>query len=206
MLMVVACVLSRFTRVLESRLRDRWSSLIHVLAAVLFLGLFANSKDFSPGHLLNIRSQEVSLRTGSFESYAAIWSARDDILSPASFVASAVADGAGDGVIVQGLPAASWYLSTPYAVYVSRDAMRFRRVSREGGTIDVWSKQRLLSTDADLSATCEAASTLWVIRRSGDDRGFCRGVWASVQDTIVDVGADGRVEVVRLDRIETQGR
>jgi hypothetical protein len=31
-------------------------------------------------------------------------------------------------------------------------------------------------------------------------------VWASVQDTIVDVGADGRIEVVRLDRIETQGR
>jgi hypothetical protein len=155
---------------------------------------------------LNIRSQEVSLRTGSFQRYAAIWSARNDILSPANFVASAVENGAGDGVIVQGLPAVSWYLSTPYAVYFSRDDMRFPRVSREGGTIDVWSNQRLLSTDADLSATCEAASTLWVVRRSGDDRGFCRGVWASVQDTIVDVGADGRIEVVRLDRFEIQGR
>jgi hypothetical protein len=152
---------------------------------------------------LNIRSQEVSLRTGSFERYAAIWSARSDILSPASFVASAIENG--DGVIVQGLPAVSQYLSIPYALYLSRDDMRFPRVSREGGTIDVWSNQRLLSTDADLSATCEAATTIWVVRRSGDDQGFCRGMWAMVQDTIVDVGADGRVEVVRMDRIETQG-
>jgi hypothetical protein len=205
MLVVVACLLSRFGRVLSSRLRDQWSPVIHVLVAVILLGLFASSEDFNPKHLVSIRSQEVSLRTGNFQSYAAIWSARDDILSPASFVASAVENGADDVVIVQGLPAVSQYLPMPHAIYFSRDDMRFPRVSREGGTIDVWSKQRLLSTDADLSATCEAVSTIWVVRRSGDDQGFCRGMWASVQDTIVDVGADGRVEVVRLDRIETQG-
>ena len=109
-------------------------------------------------------------------------------------------------VIVQGLPAVSRYLSAPYAVYYSRDDRRFPRVSRVDGTMDVWSNQRLLSTDADLRATCAATSALWLIRRRGDDRGFCRGVWPSVRNTVVDLGADGRIEVVRLDRAERLGR
>jgi len=59
-----------------------------------------------------------------------------------------------------------------------------------------------LSTDADIRATCEAVSTLWVVRRTGDDRGFCRGVWPSVQETVAERGVDGRIEVIRLDRVD----
>jgi hypothetical protein len=174
--------------------------------AMIFLGLFAISQDFSPRHLLNIRSQEVALRLGEFQNYAAIWSPRDDIRSPATFLESTAEKGRDERVVVQGIAAAAQYLSPPYAVYYSRDGMRFPRVSRAAGTMDVWSRQRLLSTDADLRAMCEATSTLWIIHRRGDDLGFCRGVWPSIQEELVLEGADERIEVIRLDRIEAASR
>jgi hypothetical protein len=205
-LVVVATVLSRIARFVAAHIHDRWKPAIQALAAMIFLGLFAISLDFNPRHLLNIRSQEVALRIGEFQSYAAIWSPRDDIRSPATFLEFTADKGRGDRVVVQGIAGASQHLSPPYAVYYSRDEMRFPRVSRAAGTMDVWSGQRLMSTDADLRAMCEAANTLWIIRRSGDDLGFCRGIWPSIQEELADEGADGRIEVIRLDRIEAASR
>jgi hypothetical protein len=205
-LVVVAAVLSRIGRAVTPHIHDRWRPAIQVLAAMIFLGLFAISEDFNSRHLLNIRSQEVALRLGEFQSYAAIWSPRNDIRSPAIFLESTAEKGRDDRVVVQGIAAASQYLSPPYAVYYSRDGMRFPRVSRAAGTMDAWSGQRLLSTDADLRAMCEATDTLWIIRRRGDDLGFCRGVWPSIQEELAFEGADERIEVIRLDRVEAASR
>jgi len=53
---------------------------------------------------------------------------------------------------------------------------------------------------------CEATSTLWIIRRRGDDLGFCRGMWPSIREELAFEGAGERIEVIRLDRIEAASR
>jgi hypothetical protein len=211
-LIVVCNALMRATGAVLTSSDESRKALAPSIAAIAFLCLFGISRDFNPSHLLNMRSHEVSFRLGQFAPYAAIWSGRRDIGTPARQLATAAAPSRtpefrrGEAIIVQGLPAASLYLPAPYTVYYSREDMRFPRVSRDGGAIDVWSRQHLASTESEIRTICESATTLWILRRRDDDQGFCRAIWPSVRERVVRQGKDGRIEVVRADRIEARAR
>jgi len=200
-LVVLASAASRMSRWLLLRFDPSRTSSPHALAAVAFAGLILVSSDFNPSHLTQIRSPEVGYRMGDFQDYAPIWSPRRDVRSAARYVESVLDPEKGERLLVQGLPAASLYLTKPHSVYYGREGLRFPRVSRAAGSQDVWSKQPLLSMKADVDAVCRSSSTIWVLRPAGNDLEFCRHVWPRVQEEVAHRGYDGRIEVVRLDAV-----
>jgi hypothetical protein len=101
-------------------------------------------------------------------------------------------------IIVAGLPPVSYYLGRPHAVYYERSGRRFYNVSRARGTIDLWSNQRLLSTEKDLRAYAGCADQVLLIRSSEERNELdLDKVWPErLSDSPVFTSVDGRIEVV----------
>lgn len=163
------------------------------------LALFSISGDFNPRHLANVASPEALYRTGKFEKHETTWYPRDDFAAPAHFI-NAVS--AGDPVIVHEAPSISYYVDRPHAVYLDRRAHRFFNVSRERGTVDFWSGQRLLGTGEDVEEYTRCAQRVWIVRMANEKMWFePHEVWT---DRLLDTGQafvspDGAVEVVRVE-------
>jgi hypothetical protein len=164
--------------------------------------LFSLTDDFNPLHLLNVGTADVTYRTGGYERYEAMWYSRDDIRSPAHFVNERVRSGNGDAaVIVADVPQASYYLDAPHAVFYARDSDRFPRVSRKGGTVDLWSGQRLLSTDDDVREYADGQAEVWILRSVRYHPFDVDSVWGEASGSVERsyLGPDGFAEVLHLD-------
>jgi hypothetical protein len=143
----------------KGRSRPPMAAAVGVPAA---LALFAVGGDFHPRHLASVGSYESTYRTEEFEAHEITWYDRDDDVPTAEFVADA--SDPEDVVIVVETPAISHYLSREHAVYLDWRGQRFANVSRERGTLDLWSNQRLLGTPeqvADLTRCVEGP--VWII-------------------------------------------
>jgi hypothetical protein len=174
-------------------------------ASVAFLVLFALGPDFHPSHILNVGDDAVRYRTGAFARFADTWYPRPDVRTAAETLARRHADAPGARIVVDTLPAMSYYLDVEHAIYYHRDWSRFEDYSRERGRRDMWSGQRLLSTPEDLLVYAEPAEELWLvgsIKRIGrTDTDLAAAALADGQ--LIEVGRDvlgqdGRIGVIRL--------
>ena len=170
--------------------------------SLVFLFLFVLGPDFHPHHLLDPGAAAVRYRTGGFARFLETWYPRYDVRAPAATIRDWDAQAAHARVVVDTLPALSYYLDMPHAVYLDRTGGRFPIVSRARGTLDMWSGQRLLSTPKEFADYARGAEEVWLVRRvDAADRGLDLG--ALPNDAFVAVervvpGADQRIEIVRL--------
>lgn len=141
-----------------------------VMIGVLFaLALFAVGGDFHPRHLARVASYESTYRTGVFQAYEITWYDRDDHAATAAYVADAAEPQ--DLVIVAEVPVVSHYLLREHAVYLDQRGSRFRNVSREHGTVDVWSNRRLLGTPNELrDFTRCTEQAVWIVQSLDEKR------------------------------------
>lgn len=172
------------------------------LASVAFLLLFALGPDFHPRHILNVGGDAVRYRTGTFARFDRTWYPRLDVRTAAEIVARRHAAEPEARIVVDSLPALSYYLDIEHAVYHDRSGGRFPIVSRERGRLDLWSDQRLLSTPEELLAYAAPAEELWLVRGT-DLRPGAVDLAALPDGRLVEigretVGRDGRIEVIRL--------
>jgi hypothetical protein len=131
-----------------------------VLSGILIL--FFISEDFNISHILNLRSEEVHYRMGRFERYSLHWYTRRDYLRPAEMVNKYRTDN--DRVIVSSsIITVSAYLNDGFAVFCPREDVIFPLISREKGTLEIWSNHRLLSTSDDVMEYTFDADTVWLI-------------------------------------------
>lgn len=164
-------------------------------------GLFCASRDFNIHHLMNAGSQDVGYRIGAYASFARTWYERWDFESPARFVDRNAWPAERDVIVVLGLGVVQYYLDLDCALYLSRSDSRFAIVSRQQGTKDLWSGERLLSTAGDLLQYTQEAGRVWLVRPIGSRQVDVDSVWdARLKLTeIAYVSRDGRIEVVRIE-------
>ena len=97
----------------------------------------------------------------------------------------------------------SYYLEREHAIYFGRDTSDFLLSSRERGTRELWTNNRLLSTPEELAAYTKAAREVWVVRWVDDPSEFkdvdLATVWAGRAPELsrAFLGEDGRIEVIR---------
>jgi hypothetical protein len=114
-------------------------------------------------------------------------------------------DSPGARIVVDSLPAMSYYLDVEHAVYYHRGYSRFHSYSREHGRRDMWSGRRLLSTPEELSAYAEPAEEIWLVGsidlvgRTDADLAAAALADGRLIEVGRDVlGQDKRIELVRL--------
>ena len=172
------------------------------VASFAFLLLFALGPDFHPYHILKVGDDSVRYRTGAFERFDMTWYPRRDVRMAAQTVARRHAASPGPRIVVDTLPAFSYYLDQEHAVYFDRCCKRFSSYARERGSRELWSGQRLLGTPADLLAYAAPAEELWLVRETDPERHSAD--LAALQDgQLTEVsrdilGQDGRIELIRL--------
>ena len=171
-------------------------------ASIAFLLMFALGPDFQPRHLLNPGADSVRYRTGAFARFAATWYPRPDVRGAAATVTRWHAAAPGARIVVDSLPALSYYLALEHAVYLDRGQNRFAEDSRDRGRRDLWSDRRLLSTPAELLAYADPGEELWLVRASepasrGADLEALQGGRLTAMAPAA-LGQDGRIELVRL--------
>jgi Dolichyl-phosphate-mannose-protein mannosyltransferase len=197
--LTVAEIFERFMR----RLPHYDKTTTQTLALLACVALFVSAEDFHLRHITDISSQEVRFRLGEFKRYSATWYGRSDFESPATFVHRLTNPDAATRVIVVGLPVVSYYLNRPHAMYYDRRGVRFYNVSRVGGTVDLWSNQRLLSTEDELRSYTQSSKRAFIIQSaSAERRPFeIEEVWKgrlASADRVFE-SLDGRIEVIRVD-------
>lgn len=179
------------------RARTNLTAGLGVVAALL---LFAVGGDFSPRHLASVGSYESTYRTGEFADREPTWYARDDDVATSSFVTEAT--GPMDIVIVAETPVISHYLGREHTVYLDWRGHRFSNVSRERGTLDIWSNQRLLGTLAEVNDFTRCVQgDVWIVRTQRETRWLDpSAVWrhqlASAESVFQN--PDGSQEVLRV--------
>jgi hypothetical protein len=160
--LTAAEIVERFTRRVVAY--DRTSR--QALAMLGCLAIFVVAEDFHFRHITDVSSEQVRFRLGEFKRYSLTWYARSDFESPAAFARGFADREPNSRIIVDGLPAVSYYLGRPHAVYYERNGRRFYNVSRSAGTVDLWSNQRLLSTDEELRSYTRCVDKVVLIRSS----------------------------------------
>ena len=172
-------------------------------ASLVFLLLFALSPDFQPRHIVNVGDDAVRYRTGEFARFADVWYPRLDVRTAAETVARRHADAPGAHIVIENLPAFSYYLDDEHAVYFDRRFARFASYSRKQGQREMWSDQRLLGTPADLVAYVDPGEELWLVRsidpggRNGIDlTALTAGQLTEIERDVL--GQDGAIELIRL--------
>ena len=202
-LCLIALAAEGITGGLAARAR-RTAAAAPAAAALGFLAAFALTSDFNPRHLLRAGTEEVAFRSGPFAPFAPTWYPRLDVAAPAAFVDRTAEPGAATRIVVENLPAASYYLADDeHAIYYHRESARFRQVGRERGTRDLWSGMRLLSTPGELAAYTRPAREVWLIREVERSPLMPEPeeVWGErlVGRERAFLSRDGRVEVLRLE-------
>jgi hypothetical protein len=171
-------------------------------AGLAFIMLFVLGPDFQPSHIPNVGDDAVRYRTGAFARFEQTWYPRRDVRTPAEILARRHAASPGARIVIDTLPALSYYLDREHAIYFDRCCGHFAGYSRERGSREMWSGQRLLSTPEELFAYAEPAEELWLVRESDP-------VWprtdlaAASKGHLIEIGRDilgqdGRIELIRL--------
>jgi hypothetical protein len=204
LLYVVALSLKEVTERVACRVGASLSQSVSIIAAVAYIAFFTVSEDFNPRHIVNIATAEVGFRMAAYERFGRTWYARPDYETPATFLNGLVTpvDGATRLVVVES-PPVSYYLKREHAVYYERRGLQFANLSRQRGTVDLMSNNRLLSTMEELQEYTAGARTVWLIRRSGPEaqQPFAlQKVWhGRLQDVSrVFLSSDRRIEVLQL--------
>jgi hypothetical protein len=177
-------------------------------AVLLPVVLLLASEDFSSRHLWAVASEDLNFRTGRFERFQDHWYRRSDFESPAAFVNERYRPG--DVVVIDAVTA-STHLEPPFVNFVSTDLGRFRGISREGGTTELWTNRPLLHDPEGLARLVPGRSTgrLWLIAAAERNPGGSFKTAAEVEtfasehglDAVLEaVGSDGRLGVWRIER------
>ena len=174
---------------------QRWASLA-------FIVLFALSPDFQPRHLMDVGNDAVRFRTGPFARFIETWYPRFDVRGAAEAVERLHAEKPEVRIVVDALPALSYYLDAEHAVYLERTRSRFRNVSREKGTLDLWSDRYLMSTPEELLAYVDNNEELWLVHGTEAPR-LGTALATLPQGRLVEtgreiLGQDRRIELIRL--------
>jgi Dolichyl-phosphate-mannose-protein mannosyltransferase len=193
--LVVAKAL-RWLRGVSGELADFGSAL------VLLVG-FMLSSDFNPSHLLHTASPEVAFRLGEFERFENAWIPRPDYRSPAEFLDRHGEVGPTTSIVVERLLPVSHYLDRKHAIYFGRHTTDFVLSSRERGTREKWTNNRLLSTPDELAAYTVSAPEVWIIRWVVDpafSQVDLEILWADRMPELsrAFLSEDGRIEVLRV--------
>ena len=160
MLVVILATIRDLVEWALPRIDQHW----RVVAASIIGSLaFVASEDFHLHHLLNPTAFEINYRTGNYQSLERVWYPRQDFKSAAQFADARVMDEASDRLLVYNTPPASRYISSQHAVYYPSTNDRYTGVSRESGTIDLWSNQQLISTPEGFQNYARRARSLWVV-------------------------------------------
>ncbi len=202
-LLVIALSVSELVGKCVRRIPSWNRPIVHTsLAFALYLLLFGVTSDFNPGHIAKMNSPEVSYRTGRFARFERTWYGREDYESPARFVNQIVDSGQTNAIVLVNNPPVSYYLRGKHAVYCNRLDRRFRDISRAGGTVELWSNQRLLSTVEELREYAAGLEFVWIIRSVvGKATDFAiEEVWANepIEVSRVFLSKDERIEVLRV--------
>jgi hypothetical protein len=163
---------------------------------------FALSTDFNPAHLIRTGSPEVAFRLGDYERFQSAWISRPDHRSPAEFLNGNEEVGPKTPIVVERLLPVSHYLDREHAIYFGGHTEDFLLSSRDRGTREKWTDNRLLSTPEELAAYTASASEVWVVRWMVDpnfSQVDLHTVWANraPEFSRVFLSEDGRIEVVR---------
>lgn len=140
-------------------------------AAVLgCFGLFVATEDFNTSHLRDVANERIRFRTAEFRPRALTWYPRSDYQSPAAFVNAFTDRDPAARIIIVSEPPVSHYLRRPHAIYYEREGRRFYNVSRMRGTRDLWSDQRLLSTEQELRDYTIASRSVLLVQSAAAER------------------------------------
>jgi hypothetical protein len=169
----------------------------------VFLVGFALSTDFNPSHLVRTGTPEVAFRLGEFARFETAWISRPDHRSPAEFLNRNDDLGPTTPIVVERILPVSHYLDREHAIYFGRHTEDFLLSSRERGTREKWTYNRLLSTPEELADFTASAREVWVVRWV-EDPNFSQldlaAVWADRAPELsrVFLSEDGRIEVLRV--------
>jgi hypothetical protein len=199
LLTIVLSVIDALER-LSRALPHYEKSFVRSMAALACVGVFICTEDFQAAQLVNASSEQVRFRLGKYERYAPTWYMRADYESPARFAAQFSAQNSATTTIVSGLPPVSYYLGGAHAVYYHRNDNRFYNVSRVGGTVDLWSNQRLLSTEEEVRAYTRCSKRVLFIRKRIEEESALDvgSVWNGrmISADQAYKSLDGRIEVI----------
>jgi hypothetical protein len=199
---VILCLIALVLAEIIRRLPRVSDGLADSYGALAFLALFALSTDFNPAHLSRTGSSEVAFRLGDYERFQNAWISRPDYRSPAEFLNGNEEVGSTTPIVVERLLPVSHYLDREHAIYFGRHTEDFILSSRERGTREKWTNNRLLSTPDELAAFTASAREVWIVRWIVDPN-FSQvdldAVWADRTPELsrVFLSEDGRIEVIR---------
>jgi Dolichyl-phosphate-mannose-protein mannosyltransferase len=200
LLVVALSTLEFFGKISQVFQRYERSS-VQAWVALGCLGLFICAEDFNFRQITNISSERVRFRLGDFQRYTNTWYFRADYESPAKFVAAAANDDHATRIIVVGLAPISYYLSRSHALYYDRNGRLFYNISRIGGTVDLWSNQRLLSTAKELQAYTQCSTRVLIIQSKSEKRSLeLDDIWKNrlLRAERAYNSIDGRIEVIAV--------
>lgn len=192
--LVVTDIMRRLPRVSEG--------LAEAGGALMFLVAFALSTDFNPAHLIRAGGAEAAFRLGEFARFERAWIARPDYRSPAEFLNRTEEVTSASAIVVERLLPVSHYLDREHAIYFGRHTTDFVLSSRERGTREKWTNNRLLSTPDELAAFTASAPEVWIVRWVADpsfSQVDLEALWADRTPELsrVFLSEDGRIEVIR---------
>jgi hypothetical protein len=200
---VILCLIALVAVEVVRRLPRVSGALADLAGALVFLGAFALSTDFSPSHLTKTGSPEVAFRLGEFERFEKAWIQHPDHRGPAEFLNQNDEVRPTTPIVVERLLPVSYYLGRDHAIYFGRHTTDFVLSSRERGTREKWTNNRLLSTPEELAAYTASAPEVWIVRWVVDHH-FSQvdlaALWADRAPELsrVFLSQDGRIEVIRV--------
>lgn len=172
------------------------------MAIALCLFAFSMSEDFNAFHLVHLKSDTVAYRMGRYERFEKHWYPRWDFERPAKLVNEAASDGSRI-VVSWHVNTVGYYLKPEFAMYWPREVAYFAAISRAGGTRELWSGKRLLSTIEELIEFTKKADNVWLVVLGKNDslKLDPEMVWPGrVQDVeVFRPGRDERIEVWRIE-------
>jgi hypothetical protein len=170
------------------------------LAIAFCLSFFLMSEDVDAHHLLHPNSDRVAYRMGPYEKFSRHWYPRWDFQRPAEFLNAAASDGA-TVIIMSSANTVGAYLKSDFVIYWRRTDSRFALVSREGGSRELWSGRRMLSTFQDLAEYTQGAQTVWLVFYPGWESLEPSAVWPGrvLSVEVHKPGIDKRIEVWRIE-------
>ena len=182
-------------RMVSHRVGGQRAGMVFGVPAVFLI--FGLGGDFHPRHLIGVNTPESIYRLGGFQRYEETWYERDDYASPARFVEQAARPS--EPVIASEVWPVSHYLQRAHAVFVALHGGQFTNVSREGGTLELWSGERLLGTVDDLRTYTRCQPRVWIVQSTHHGLRFLpEEVWGEELTKVETayVSPDGGLEVL----------
>ena len=166
MLITIVLSMKELSQKIITRLRKLNQIQAEVIISLVFLGTFALTRDFNPKHIAEIATDRVEFRMSEYQRFSGLAIPRPDFKSAAYFLNEHADDDEYTRIIIANRPHLSYYLKQNHAIYYHRRRRgRFKSISRARGTLELWSGNRLLSTEKELKEYTRGITTVWIARR-----------------------------------------